>query len=116
MDNENFSIEAALIQAMDDKDLLCHLAQLFLAKVDDVVAKIDSLLESEEMDEAAVAVHSLKGTFAAFGKCPAFFLAREVELSLKAKQYSKALSVYPDVKKVAMEMKEILTDFVAENA
>ena len=109
----NFSVEDALHQTMGDKELLAHLAQLYLAKVDGIVEKIDALLEANDMDEAAIAVHSFKGTFAAFGKCPAFFLAREVELALKNQQYKKALEAYPEVKKIAFEMKVILQDFVA---
>ena len=111
--DEIFSIEEALHQTMEDKELLAHLAELYLAKVDNVIETIDRLLEDKEMEEAAIAVHSFKGTFAAFGKCPAFFLAREVELALKNKQYKKALEAYPEVKTVAFEMKRILTDFVA---
>jgi HPt (histidine-containing phosphotransfer) domain-containing protein len=74
-----FDRAAALLHLGGDSDLLGELAELFLADCPRLVADVKAAVEEANAARLKIAAHTLKGSVAHFGACPAVEIAQQLE-------------------------------------
>lgn len=83
-----FDLEDALAGAEDDKDLLIHLARIFLADIPAYLASIEQAMNEENRAALRKAAHKLKGAVGNFGGKNVFHRALSLERSSHAASFA----------------------------